>query len=77
MKTIYHVSLGDDTVSGMFTEEGILLDFWHDNDATWRDEYFAGFMAKLGFTVGDPPKKLEKAMMKTLRETADPNGEWE
>jgi hypothetical protein len=78
-KIIYHVSLGDDTVSGMFDQNGKLLDYWHDNDATWRDEYFAGFMKALGIKVlgeGDMKDNKFKGFQKALREAADPNGEW-
>ncbi len=52
--TIMYVYVCDDyvgEVEGMFYPNGDLLDLWSNNDATWRNEYFRGFMSQLGITV--------------------------
>ena len=47
LRFVYTERVGE--VEGVFDDEGNLLDFWCCNDATWRNEYFSGFMATLGF----------------------------
>ena len=54
MKIIYHVyacegELGE--VEGMFDSKGNLISCWCCDDATWRNEYFSGFMQYLGVEV--------------------------
>lgn len=62
MKIIYNVYAGDEyEAEGMFDENGILLDAWVLNDASWRGEYFDGFMAKCGVVV-----KSKKATEKDI-----------
>jgi hypothetical protein len=39
-----------------------------NNDATWRYEYFDGFMRALGIEVKDPPKRMRKKLEKRLKE---------
>lgn len=51
-RKLYFVSIESETAGeceGVFDADGTLLDFWADNDASWRNEYFAPFMARLGF----------------------------
>ena len=64
MKTIYHVyHCGDDCgeVEGMFDVDGKALDMWCCNDASWRNEYFAGFMREIGVNVVTKvPAKIRK-----------------
>lgn len=55
-RVIYHIAISDDDVGeveGMFDETGALLGSWASNDATWRGEYFNGFLGKLNFDVLD------------------------
>jgi hypothetical protein len=59
MKIIHFISLGDDDTEGFVTPEGKVLGAWHPNDATWRNEYFRGFMSELGIEV-----KIGRAGMK-------------
>jgi hypothetical protein len=52
MKRVWYVSSEEEgEVEGMFTEDGELLDIWACNDASWRNEYFSGFLEKLGIEV--------------------------
>lgn len=46
---VYDEEAGE--IEGMFDSEGNLLGAWSCNDATWRGEYFGGFIQKLGFKV--------------------------
>lgn len=55
-------------VEGMFDEKGKLLDCWSCRDANWRNEYFNGFMEKLGVQVLALPKKYEKKALEQIRE---------
>jgi hypothetical protein len=75
MKTIYNVAVCDDEigeVEGMFTQGGLLLGFWPQNDATWREEYFNGFLEALGITTCPPPTnrvaELEARLIKEYKE---------
>lgn len=67
MKTLYFVyDEQEGEVEGMFDTQGTLLGTWCCNDASWRDEYFSGFMEQLGFKVvystqAKLVKKLRKA----------------
>ena len=65
MKTIYHVYYCSEEygeIEGMFEVDGSLISYWNCNDAMWRNEYFDGFMLKLGFVVSTkPPTKIRKA----------------
>jgi hypothetical protein len=54
MKPIYCIYA--DNYEAMFDMNGKLLSYWHENDATWRDEYFADFVAQLGVEVVRPRK---------------------
>lgn len=49
-------------VEGMFDEDGNLLDLWSSNDATWRNEYFSGFMKKLGIEVKTAPETMNEKL---------------
>lgn len=64
MKTIYFVNYcGDDCgeVEGMFDVDGKAIDMWCCNDASWRNEYFSGFMSSLGINVVTKvPAKVRK-----------------
>ena len=70
MKTIYIISVCNDygEADFVFDEEGIIIDFWANNDADWRHEYFNGFMEELGINVlNEAPKRMkleEKAKRK-------------
>ena len=69
MRTIYIICVEDvGEVEGAFDDKGELLDTWCNNDATWRHEYFEGFMNELGITVGDPPEELLEKMEQKLRD---------
>ena len=68
LTTLYHVFSEDFNCEGMFTEKGELLDWWFDNDATWRNEYFSGFMEKLGFEVKHPKEGSMKVLMEAALE---------
>jgi hypothetical protein len=59
---------------GMFdydTKE--LLDLWSCNDATWRTEYFGGFMEKLGikemFVDSAEYKKFHDLLLKAAKDS--------
>ena len=73
MKTIYHIySDKDGECQGMFDESEVYLDGWFCDDANWRNEYFSGFMEKLGLNVvtvnsGAQYKRLEKKLLKELQ----------
>lgn len=69
MKIIYRFSsekYGE--VEGMFNTDGNLLDCWASNDANWRDDYFNGFMKKIGVEVVRLPKKFEKKALEQIVE---------
>jgi len=69
MKTIYFIySEGEcGEVNGVFDAEENILGYWSCNDATWRNEYFSGFMAKLKIKcVEDMPDKLQQHLEKKL-----------
>ena len=69
MKTITKVYLSDDDlgeVEGMFDENDEVIGHWHSNDASWRDEYFSGFMKNLGVKVVSA--KPTKKQVRLLRE---------
>lgn len=48
-KTLYLVTV--ENYQGMFDNKNKLLSYWHNNDASWREEYFDDLMHQLGFTV--------------------------
>jgi hypothetical protein len=52
-------------IEGAFDADGNLLDTWCNNDAHWRDEYFDGFMKKLGIEV---VRSDRRDLVKKLRE---------
>ena len=63
MKTVYIVYREDNgEYEAVATEDGKIIGLWACNDATWRHEYFNGFMQLLGFTVKQkaPPHITEK-----------------
>lgn len=69
MKNIYRFySEKYGEVEGMFEEDGKMIDCWSCNDATWRSEYFNGFMKKLGINVLRLPEKFEKKALEQIRE---------
>lgn len=53
---------------GVFDETGKLIDCWSCNDANWRDEYFNGFMEKLGIKMQRLPKKFEAKAIKQIKD---------
>jgi hypothetical protein len=72
MKTVYHVYDEEEgEVEGMFDEKGKLIDTWCCNDASWRGEYFDGFMTWAGIKIIDDlhhrDPKLEEKLKKQLR----------
>lgn len=71
MKKIYFLYLCDDDVGeveGMFDEQGEMLGNWCCNDATWRGEYFNGFIESLGYEViSDIPEDLEPKLEAALK----------
>ena len=69
-KVIYSVRCEDDygEYEGMIDEDGNILDIWSNNDATWRDEYFNGFMAELGITVKSGTAAHRKILKKQAKE---------
>ena len=51
---VHFVYIEDDDVGeveGMFLDDGTMLGTWCCNDASWRSEYFNGFMEALGVQV--------------------------
>lgn len=66
LKTLYLIS--DEScgeIEGIFDTKGKLLGGWDRIDAVWREENFAGLMAKLGYSVKyreDPKPKLVTAL---------------
>lgn len=62
MKKLYFCNTDDDLIEGVFNEKGELLDAWSPNDANWRNEYFNGFMAALGFDCVDGDEDLENTL---------------
>jgi hypothetical protein len=65
MKKLYVYCYSGDSdeigeVEGIFDDKFVLLDFWHCNDANWSNEYFGGFINKLGFTISGLPKNKQK-----------------
>ena len=70
-RIVYFASIDSPEYEGMFDEEGTLIDYWHCNDATWRGEYFDGFMEKIGVEIiYRAPRNLEKKMVDQLKEIA-------
>jgi hypothetical protein len=72
MKTVYWLYL--DTVGeveGMFSESGEMLGTWCNNDASWRNDYFCGFMEKLGVDVVSIAEHDFPEMTKKLEEYWD------
>lgn len=57
MRTIYHAYSDEyGECEAMFDKDGTMIGYWHGNDATWRNEYFSGFMRELGFQVENAPE---------------------
>lgn len=56
-------------VEGMFDTNGNMLDCWMCNDATWRNEYFSGFMSKLGYTIKPLPEKFHESALKKIADS--------
>jgi len=60
---VYFEDYGEYQVAA--TEDGEILDIWACNDAMWRNEYFHGFMKRLGFEVReDAPAHIVEKMRK-------------
>ena len=54
-------------IEGAFDARENILDIWSCNDATWRNEYFSGFLAKVGIeVVTNVPEKLRAKLEKKL-----------
>lgn len=68
MTVIYYYNYCGDLgeVEGIFDEHGILIDSWWSNDANWRNEYFSGFLAKLGIWCDRLPAELKANAIKQL-----------
>lgn len=77
MVTIYSVYIEDcdfgGEVEGMIDESGKVLGFWFSNDASWRDEYFNGFMEELGIKVVTPSDKQRPKLVKILNKYVSDN----
>lgn len=73
MKTVYSFYWCDEAGGcgeneGMFDTNGKMLDCWSCNDASWHDEYFNGFMEKLGINVKRPlPAKFRKQAIAQIK----------
>lgn len=50
LKTIEYVSVNDGMYEGLYLN-GKLLGGWHENDASWRSEYFDGIFEELGYRI--------------------------
>jgi hypothetical protein len=55
-------------IEGVFDADENILDVWSCNDAQWRNEYFAGFMDKLGIEVHYPAETIRAKLEKKLIE---------
>ncbi len=51
MRPLYYATSDECEAQAIFDKDGTLLGLWALNDATWRNEYFSGFMEKLGFQI--------------------------
>lgn len=51
-----------------------LIGYWFMNDATWRGEYFDGFMEELGITVEYPKGALEKKLKALFKKQLKKDG---
>ena len=74
MKKLYFIFSGGECgeVDGVFDENENIIGYWFCNDATWRNEYFSGFMKSLGFEcIAELPAKdrtrLEKKLLTKLK----------
>lgn len=71
MKTIYIIysESGDAGECNLVFDENLkCIDGWSCDDATWRDDYFNGFMEQLGITVKDfHPKLTEEFVAKRAK----------
>ncbi len=72
-KKVYCVFIESPEMQAMFDEKGELLDFWFCNDASWRTEYFSGFMSKMGIEVIDriQDKKFKLKLEAKLKKIAE------
>lgn len=52
----------------MFDADGTILGMWACNDATWRNEYFSGFMEALGYKVETAPQWMVDNLTAECRE---------
>ena len=69
MRTLFHAYSEEyGECEGIFDSDGTLLGFWACNDATWRNEYFEGFMRSLGFKVEDAPDWIQEKLDKIARD---------
>ena len=68
MKTVYeyHYEGDEGEIEAMFSDTGEMLSYWFCNDAMWRQEYFGGFMEKMGVKVKRPTATMEKSFKKIL-----------
>lgn len=57
-------------VEGAFDFCGNLLDFWSCNDASFRTEYFRGFLEKLGVEIVRPTEKQRENLERILEKAA-------
>ena len=72
MKKLYFVSDCDNElgeIGGVLDEKGKVLDCWSLNDADWRNEYFSGFMEKVGIEAVEStsPKHIKASVTKLGR----------
>ena len=73
-KKIYHVSIEDDEESystGFFADDGSIITIIHENDASWRNEYFKPIMTHLGAEVVN----LDEISYKDIQNAANTCGE--
>lgn len=69
MKTLRYVFLDEYEVDGIFDNKGELLGTWSCNDACWRNEYFSGFISKLGIRVEE---SSDRELEQKLKDYWDP-----
>lgn len=58
----------DEYYGTFFLEGADVINYVHENDAQWRDEYFNGFMRKLDIEVTSRATKEQLEAIKTYAE---------
>lgn len=58
-----------------FDKHGDLIDYWYGNDASWRQEYYSGLLAWMGYEVFPPDKKLAIVLRKNFEQRLRDDGQ--